>query len=452
MTRVLILTVGGSPEPILKAVELHQPDEVIFVCSAPPCPSPSVDQVLGAGTPCRHIEDGQEISRPNLITQLGLRSFRADLQLIELPDPDDLHDCLSRLRTFLQTLPTRFSQLELYGDFTGGTKSMSTALAFALLEQSAMLSVVSGPRENLIRINRSEGLNAVSPIPFLAHRLLKERLPPLLDSYLYDRARSLLIDFRHDQAHQLSVAQVQCLNMLITQLQVLDLWDRFRWREALDLAEQIQFHDTWPDLWGWWLRVESSLEWNPQDSTAVAITGYELVQDLLLNAERRGRRGWYDDAVARLYRATELLAQTYIRLELGLADSDPDWSQRELMLGTGEVVPNTGISSLFRWLQNHEDARRQGNAEQGLGSLYASHWRELRHLFKARNHSLLGHGLRPIHQSEWQTLQVLSTNLLETLLQELKINQGPQPCQLPLRDLLDQKEVVSLLETNFPQP
>ena len=272
-------------------------------------------------------------------------------------------------------------------------------------------------------------------------------MPSLLDAHLYGRARSLLIDFQRDHAGLLSELQERCLKTLINRLQILVLWDRFRWREALDLAEHVQLSKTWPELWNWWLRVEASLEWNPQDSTAVAITGYELVQDLLLNAERRGRRGWYDDAVARLYRAIELLAQTYIRLELGLADSDPDWSQRELMLNSGDVFPNTGVSGLYRWLQSHEAHRRKGNADQGLGSIYSHQWREMKQLFRARNHSLLGHGLRPINQAEWQSLQERTSNILEALLRELKIDQGPPPCQMPRHLFLQQPEVAELLGT-----
>ena len=453
MTRILIVSVGGSPEPILKAVELHQPDEVIFACSAPPCPTPSLPQVIGEGTPCCHKVGDQEEMRPNLVTQLALKGFRPDLQLIELPDPDDLQDCLRRLRAFLQTLPARFSQLELCGDFTGGTKSMRTALAFALLEQKATLSVVSGPRENLVRIDRSEGLRIVDPIPFLAHRLLAERLPPLLEAHLYGRARSLLSDFARDQAERLGEAQRQALHTLSHQLQVLVLWDRFRWREALDLGEQVQFAESWPELWSWWLRVEASLEWDPQHPPAVAITGYEIVQDLLLNAERRGRRGWYDDAVARLYRATELLAQTYIRLELGLAEAQPVWSQRELQLASGEWFPNTGVNGLYRWLQDYEGSRREGKGDRGLGSLYARQWWELKQIFDARNQSLLGHGLTPIDQSKWQSLQDRVSNLLGSMLRELGIEQGPAPCQLPRLELLRQPFLSVLLDpSSLPQP
>ncbi|MDI9406964.1 MAG: hypothetical protein QM522_09695 [Chitinophagaceae bacterium] len=437
MTRVLIVSVGGSPEPILKAVELHQPDEVIFACSAPPCPTPSLDQVIGDGTPCLHSVGNLEEARPNLVTQLGLQGFRPDLQLIELPDPDDLQDCLNRLRAFVQTLAERFSQLELCGDFTGGTKSMSTALAFALLEQKATLSVVSGPRENLVRIDRSEGLRIVDPIPFLAHTLLQEHLPPLLEAHLYGRARSLLIDFQRNQVERLSEAQQQALITLINQLQVLVLWDRFRWREALALGEQVQFDEAWPELWAWWLRVEASLEWDPEQPPGVAITGYELVKDLLLNAERRLSRGRYDDSDARLYRSSELLSHTYIRLELELA-RPPDWSQRELQLNSGEIFTNMGVNGLYRWLQEFEAYRGKGKAERGLGSIYSRQRYELKQLFDTRNQSLLGHGLRPIDQATWQSLQDRVRNLLGSMLQELGIEQGPQPCQLPRLELLHQ--------------
>jgi hypothetical protein len=200
-------------------------------------------------------------------------------------------------------------------------------------------------------------------------------------------------------------------------------------------AQACRFDLLWPDLHAWWLRVEAAIDWDPAEDPAVAITGYELVQDLLLNAERRGRRGWYDDAVARLYRATELLAQTYICLELRLA-TPPDWSERDLQLASGEWFTNNGVLGLFRWLQVHEANRGKGKAERGLGSIYAKQWRELKRLFDARNRSLLGHGLRPIDQPTWQSLQDRVTNLLSAVLRVLEIEQGPPPCQLPGLGLL----------------
>lgn len=437
MTRVLIVTVGGSPDPILKAVELHQPDEVIFACSAPPCERPSLDQVVGEGTPCRHLVDGQPELRPNLVSQLGLKGFRDDLQLIHLPEPDDLSDCLHRLQGFVQGLHQRFSRLELFGDFTGGTKSMSAALAFALLDQKATVSVVSGRRDNLVRIEKSDGLRILDPLPIITRRLLSDRLPPLLEAHFYERARSMLIDLQRDHSTRFLPTQHEALQGLIAQLEVLSLWDKFSWRVALDRAEAIHFANEWPDLWQWWIRVEAAMHWvDPETDPGLAITGYELVQDLLLNAERRGRRGWFDDAVARLYRASELLAQTYITLELRV-DGIADWTASSIKLQSGVQINCGGVLALYRSLRTFE-------APTGLGGIYARQSHELRQLFNARNASLLGHGLQPITEDRWQALQARIANLLTTTLQELHIQQGASPCQLPGTRWLQQPLVTAL--------
>jgi hypothetical protein len=91
-----------------------------------------------------------------------------------------------------------------------------------------------------------------------------------------------------------------------------------------------------------------------------------------------------------------------------------------------------------------------GNAERGLGCIYANQWRELKRLFDLRNSSLLGHGLTPIDQATWQLLQARITNLLSAMLDELGIQQGPVPFQLPGMKLLDQP-LVSIL-TNEAHP
>lgn len=427
MTRVLIVTVGGSPEPILKAVELHQPDEVIFACSAPPCQAPSLEQVIGAGTPCRHRVDGCDELRPNLVVQLDLKGFRPDLQIINLPDPDNLNDCLVRLRTFIQSLKSRFTQLKLYGDFTGGTKSMSTALAISLLDEGAVLTVIDGTRKNLVRIEHSTGLRVVDATPLVLQRILQDQLPALLSSHFYERSLSLLQQFQRDHGTSLDLDQQTALNELLDQLRILTLWDRFRWDDALAAASVGKFASHWPELHAWWQRVVAAKDWDPETPASAAITGYELVQDLLLNAERRGRRGWYDDAVARLYRATELLAQTYITLELA----------------SDECFANTGVRGLFRWLQQREPS-------SGLGGIYSRQWRELNSLFNARNQSLLGHGLRPIDQATWQSLQDRVCNLLNTTLAELGCRSTSRPCQLPGEQLLSHSLVALLQRVSLP--
>lgn len=430
MTRVLLVTVGGSPAPILQAVESHRPDELIFICSGPPCRAPSLEQVIGEGTPCVHpAADGTSEWRPNLVTQLGIVDFRSDLQILALPDPDDLADSYQRIQSLCKSLKERFPHLELAGDYSGGTKTMSAALAMALVDQGAGLSLVSGDRTNLIRIDRSDGSRSVAVGGLKASRLLQDYLPKLLHSHFYDRAAVALRELRSLHKDSLDAVQLEAIQELEDCLEVLMLWDRFRWEEALERASHTQLNEHSSDLIDWWHRVVEARGLLHHEQGEVAATGYELVQDLLLNAERRGRRGWYDDAVARLYRALELLAQTYIQLEKGY-DHQSFWENEQIRVDCRNWNVRRGVGGLYWWLRQLEDGT-------GLGAAAGRQWFQLRELLDARNQSLLGHGIRPVQASEWQELQDRVTNLVTLALQESGCKQGPLPHQLPGIALLE---------------
>lgn len=428
MTRVLLVTVGGSPEPILESVRLHQPDQVVFIVSAPPCEAPSLDQVIGEGAPCRHLlEDGRTEDRPSLVTQLALTEFVPERHLVPLPDPDDFTDAYQRLRRFTRELRQSISDLDLRGDCSGGTKSMSAALVMALAEQEAELTIVSGKRNDLVRIGSSEGLRSLGIRPLQASRRLHERFALFLDDHRYDRAQQTLKDFLEDQADDLSDDRYNAGYRIFWILEALVLWDRFRWQKALDCAEAIHLETALPELMEWWQRVWASRRWLDANQPECSVTGYELVQDLLLNAARRGRRGWFDDAVARLYRALELLAQTYIQIEL-----HSDYRQQHLRIGA---------SKLYEWLQ-----RREG--PDGLGGISKQRWSRIQAVLSARNDSLLGHGLKPIDSSDWQSLQDQLANLVEETLAELQKTQFPSPIQLPGKTLILLPDVQLILGTN----
>ncbi len=443
MTRVLLVSVGGSPEPIVQAARTHHPDELIFICSAPPCEAPSLEQVIGEGLPCRHGQaDGMEDRRANLVTQLGLAGFRPDLQIVALPDPDDLVDCHRRITAFCQELRQRFTRLELLGDYSGGTKTMSTALAMALVDQGATLSLMAGQRTNLERIERSEGSRTTQAGLFRANRRIREQLPLLLESHFYDRAAALLRELRVLHGEELASEPLAALQELEEAFSVLMLWDRFRWEEALAAAESTVLPAHQPELIEWWQRVVASRRWLDHDSPAIPVTGYELVQDLLLNAERRGLRGWFDDAVARLYRALELLAQTYIQLEHGLDHVD-FWESEQIQRDRRQWRLRPGLAGLYRWLEMREGA-------VGLGGAAAREWHQLRALLESRNCSLLGHGLRPVSQSEWEALQLRTDNLVQRALEQAGCRQGPPARQLPGLALLQHPCARLLLEQTTP--
>ncbi|MDM7954096.1 MAG: hypothetical protein QUV07_12895, partial [Cyanobium sp. CZS 25K] len=158
-----------------------------------------------------------------------------------------------------------------------------------------------------------------------------------------------------------------------------------------------------------------------------------------LTRDSRGRRGWFDDAVARLYRALELLAQTYIQLEMGY-NHETFWDNPDIQRDCREWRVRRGVGGLYWWLKH-----REGGA--GLGGAASGQWYALQELLNARNQSLLGHGLHTVQQHEWQSLQDRVTNLVTRALQDANCRQGPPPCQLPgevLTNLSDLQHIAAL--------
>jgi hypothetical protein len=71
MSTILLITVGGSPQPIITAIQSLNPDRTVFICSDGP--RGSVSQVIGEGTPCEIRRGAEVVERlPNLPTHLGL--------------------------------------------------------------------------------------------------------------------------------------------------------------------------------------------------------------------------------------------------------------------------------------------------------------------------------------------------------------------------------------------
>lgn len=457
MTRALFVTVGGSPDPILFSVQALRradptdPLEVVFVCSVDPCPTPSLPQVLGEGLPCSHPQaDGSTVAGANLMLQLDIRSFDAKRHLIGIPDPDDLADAYQRIRDHIQWLRHQNPACRMIGDYTGGTKTMSAAMAMACVEEGVEVGVVKGLRTNLQKVDHSESTRLMDIAPLHVTLRLQSQLIPILDLHNYGEAAHLVTLFQENHGRRLPHA-AHHLEQLKAAIALLECWDHFQWKEALEQLETSPLANHRPQLLDWWRRVVEAgncLEGQePWHEIPEGITGYELVQDLVLSAERRGNRGWYDDAVARLYRALELLAETYITLALRIKQTGRfNRNRRCLEFFDAEGQPidgpdSKGVANLYRWIMLYE--RRIGR-QQGLGAIYAGRKSRFQNLMIARNKSLLAHGLRPLDRNRWLELQDDITFFVNRMLVSQEIPQGQPPHQLPRADLLSLPAALAL--------
>ncbi len=204
-------------------------------------------------------------------------------------------------------------------------------------------------------------------------------------------------------------------------------WDRFDYAQALRLARQD------PQLRSAHARtlailqktvslIEGGTAWPGRN-----FTGLELVIDLQQNAERCAGRARYDDAVCRLYRATELLAQIRLmsRYAIRTHHVDPNhkaipesarqWLEgQRTRLEDGKTRPvQIGLAAAYQLL---------GEMEDPLGVYYREKKSWLLNALSRRNSSLFAHGLTPIGPDTWRSVGKRWQQWLKEALQSIQKN------------------------------
>jgi hypothetical protein len=119
--RAMLVSLGGSPQPVLHTLSQQQPEYILFFVSAE-----SVGQIQG------------------IIRELPYQC--RDFDRILSPSAEILGDCYRALR---DQLPAKLAHWQLpmddlMVDYTGGTKSMSAAIVLATIEHVHRYSYVGG--------------------------------------------------------------------------------------------------------------------------------------------------------------------------------------------------------------------------------------------------------------------------------------------------------------------
>lgn len=282
MAKILVLTVGGSCEPIVNAIMQTNADFVYFVCSSGSKGSRRV--VDSKDKPCRETKsDGTLISLPSIVEQTGLKP--ENYEIIELDDPEDFQMCYDRLCDLKKDMEKRFpnSDLNVIANYTGGTKTMSAVLVVFSLFVDWNLQHNVGKRVDLIRV-RSGDIPVpveISKIRLYQHlRTAKE----FIQNYYYGEAVRVIEEAIRNSRY----IDTETRKNLIT-LEGLCKgfyeWDLFCHEKALRLLES---HGQIVGNWLGFLKklINVQKQWEG---------GYEEIEDILLNAERRGVQNRFDD-------------------------------------------------------------------------------------------------------------------------------------------------------------
>ncbi len=308
--KALIITVGGTVTPIVEAVRTYKCEikHIYFVCSGGEKAVSTSQLVDGQGDVvpvpiCKKcgciLQD--EPSRKNIILQSG---YTGSYEKVILDNPDDFEETYNKLSDTIKKAKKK--RYAIISDFTGGTKTMSSVLAMlSVLDFDINLSLTTGRRRNTEKV-QDLSIARIIPLNLPRVRHIFKIVDTLVARYFYNSAKEILakvlqIGLETDIMHEVENRYYLC--------EAFTLWDRFDYNGAYRILRN--FNKTYPELFNFLLQLLGKNK----------CSEYEKVFDLFYNAERQAFNGYYDNAVARLYRALELFAQIRLKKEYSIDTS-----------------------------------------------------------------------------------------------------------------------------------
>jgi len=407
MKKILILSVGGSSEPIVNAINFYKPDFVYFFCSSGH--KGSAVTIAGPGEPCGNKskskcpECGYEyyIGNPKgkaVVFQVGLSKDK--YEIVSVDDPDDLNLCYCTLVNLSTSIKRIYPEAQIIANYTGGTKTMSAAMALVgIVTEEWDLSLNKGPRLDIIKIKGGDIPVVINKWRIFAEQSLVSAAKTL-ENYDYALADAMISGLL---SHPLEPSFERRLLRARQLCVAFDRWDKFEHEKALEL---LQPYDK--DFFAYIIPLKRILK-------KTKANGYELVGDLLNNAERRASQQRYDDAIARLYRATELFAQIRIektkgyklgKLTLKELDEELRPEYRKYMKENDRLL--LGLREDYELLYKMKDP---------IGKEFKENEGSLLNALNYRNSSILAHGITPLEEEDYN---LVSENLKGFILKAAK--------------------------------
>ena len=119
---VLLCTVGGAHQPILKAIESTKPRHVCFLCTDrdPETGKPgSIVQVLGNGAVIKARPHDEKPTLPNIPTLAGLADESFETRIVPA---DDLDGAYLAMRATVAELVCQHAGAQFVADYTGAPR------------------------------------------------------------------------------------------------------------------------------------------------------------------------------------------------------------------------------------------------------------------------------------------------------------------------------------------
>ena len=330
-----------------------------------------------------------------------------DYEVVILEDIDQFNSCFEAIEQKIWQYDILSEEKhEIVMDYTSGTKTMSSAMACCGMFYSKDLITIGGDRKNGIVV-AGTGTIQYQNLYKVYDRISLMRVRNHFNANRFYTASEILGNIVDENIHK---------EDLINLVKAYYAWDNMDFDIAYDFLTKVDL-----DLLEV-KEIKDELKINLKALGAIVRSPHEnlkncyILASLINNSIRRAEEYKYDDAIARLYRAFELIAQ--IRLsKYSLISSDID---TEILLEKNvrqefidELEKNRTDGKIKIGLIN--DFELLAELDDELGKYFIENRNRINNLTIKRNNSILAHGLESLDKEDFDQFVEVVENLARKL-------------------------------------
>jgi CRISPR-associated protein (TIGR02710 family) len=331
-------------------------------------------------------EESEKTTLPRILSRTTARNC----ETIVVRDPDNIEQIYQDLQPKLKQIREEYDQVAV--DYTSGTKAMTGALTIlGCIYEANTLNYVAGKRKNGIVQKGTEKIYTVQPIFASAEQKIRTAIE-FFNKNQFGAAIVLLNQMEKITTDTKILSRTRPLKKLA---QAYEQWDSFQHVKAFQTLRKIDSKqlDNNKRFLGQLTHRQNETHEQKMDEKRGREPEPYYIADLLNNARRRGKEeAKYDDAVARLYRTIELVAQYQLRTKHNIQTSAVHVEQLNEELAKKWDVNNNsskiqiGLERAYELLAAKNDP---------IGARFHDD-NKLKNLLSKRNTSILAHGLEPV--------------------------------------------------------
>jgi len=338
---------------------------------------------------------------------------RYKYETVILKDENDFLEVCDQTKELINELIKKFnlSQEDITVDYTSGTKAMSAGLILAAMQTGIEdVKYVEGERDEYGRvIAGGEDIRPSRTTLVLKEEEIK-RIITLFNAKQFDAVIKLSAEIEDKIKVPRINNKAKLLNLLA---QAYQNWDNFDHEQAIKKTDKIgklrkedKFFDDeikkWKGLSTSLKVIDEHLHKCQKAKGKREYNHLSILLDIVASAQRRIEDHRYDDAAARLYRATEYIAQMRLseKYEIDNTGKIPAKKVPESFANNHQYLLKNGHYKLSL-VKSYELLNKFGDP---LGKKFIEDFKpndsDIKKHLKTRNESILAHGLRSLKQSE----------------------------------------------------